>query len=662
MPPGPPHDTARLRRSVRYQVSLAFLACALCLVSCVTGIILAERVVSDRLLLVQTEHRAAFELGRGVDAAYTRLLLAAVAEGSSPGALFPEETVSLLAADLATNLQGTPSSLAEDLDAFIASARSWWVSGRAIPPRFLPPAEHLAESFPPPQEDESPGAGTDVKGESSLPAGDSPPLTPSLPEVPASLPVDTTPFLTMDDAYRRFRLDLGRLSEASLKATRDEVVRWTPLAVATPLALGLLAVFSALRMRTLISDPVDALTAAAQAITRGHESVEIPSIDPTTEFGVLADALRQMRQHLALTIDDLAERNDRLRTLFDSMPEGALLVDGEGRVSAMNLHVNALLGLTGPRRLTVGSEISPDGAQRLPSQPPKGMDSQEISVMEGDDAPPRTTHIVRRPLSNADGHSRGYVAILHDLTREKETEQVKNDFLSIVTHELKTPLTGIEGYTRLLMLGRAGPLTDQQKEFLQIIHRQSQTLRDMIQELLDISRISAGRMQYTFAPTDAALCCEKVVESHRATAQERGLELRYERSGEPQPAVVSADAQRLEQVVGNLLGNACKFTPTGGRITVRCILRSQEVEIAVEDNGRGIPERDLERVFEKFHQVDHSDTRKAGGVGLGLYICKEIVTAHSGSIQVDSEVGRGSTFVVRLARSAVPVPSEEAAV
>ncbi|MCK6528789.1 ATP-binding protein [Myxococcota bacterium] len=646
---------ARRARGVRYQVSLAFLACGLSLVSCVAAFVLAERLAGEKVDGARSTHHAAWDLGRATDAVYTRLLVlgAARTEGEEADP-FPAADFEALHRELEGGLASGSSSLAMELRLFENEARRWWDSGRAVPPRFLPAPERLPEpTGGPGDEDAGSGGAARPSPREGAVAGEARPAEPTPEEADAR-------FRDMDRAYRSFRYGLGSLTESELEATRGLLGTWLPFVVAPPFLLGLLAVYASLRMRGLISAPVEALTAAAEAITRGQEQVRIPSLDPATEFGVLAEAMRQMREHLARTILDLEERNTRLGTAFDSMADGALLVDGQGRVVILNRHANALLGLVGEARLEPGRPVAAAGLETLSRPMAGGEDSSDCSAPgPRADSPPRAVRVVRRALVGPHGEPRGFVAVLRDVTQEREAEQLKNDFLSVVTHELKTPLTGIEGYTRLVLMGRAGPVSDQQKRFLDVVYRQAQTLRGMIQDLLDISRIAAGRMTYEFrlAPVDPI--GRRVVEAQATLAHERGLELSYEGS-DPERTVVRCDPPRVEQVLANLVQNACKFTDPGGRISVRCRGEGGAVVVEVEDTGRGIPERDLPRLFDKFYQVERGDTRGAGGVGLGLYICKEIASAHGGRIEVRSQVGRGSTFTLTLPRSAeVPVGGGE---
>ncbi|MBM4319224.1 MAG: HAMP domain-containing histidine kinase, partial [Deltaproteobacteria bacterium] len=258
------------------------------------------------------------------------------------------------------------------------------------------------------------------------------------------------------------------------------------------------------------------------------------------------------------------------------------------------------------------------------------------------------SRVFRRPLTTGEGRPAGYVAVIHDVTEEKEIEQIKNDFFSMVTHELKTPLTAVEGYSKLMLKGRPGPLTEDQRRFLQIITSQAEVLKQMIGDLLDVSRIAAGRLKLDPRPVQVASLLAGAQQRFAPQAAQQGIELCLQPPREQPDPTVRLDAPRIEQVLGNLLGNALKFTPEGGRICLSWGIDQGSFAFAVSDSGVGIPPGELPRIFDKFYQVDRVETRRAGGAGLGLYICREIVAAHGGTITAQGRVEGGTIFRVEL--------------
>lgn len=226
----------------------------------------------------------------------------------------------------------------------------------------------------------------------------------------------------------------------------------------------------------------------------------------------------------------------------------------------------------------------------------------------------------------------------------KELDKLKSEFLNTVSHELRTPLTSIKAFSEIL-LDNAGEDMDTQLEFLGIINQESDRLTRLINNLLDLSRIEAGRMNWEMEPIRIREVSDACVNATRALVEKSGLSLVVKVSDE---IGTVADRDKLIQVVNNLLSNAIKFTPTGGTITLAASRQGDDIELYVEDTGKGIPAEFHERVFEKFQQVDTSSTREVKGSGLGLPIVRSIVEAHGGTVTLTSEPGKGSRFTVTV--------------
>jgi PAS domain S-box-containing protein len=245
----------------------------------------------------------------------------------------------------------------------------------------------------------------------------------------------------------------------------------------------------------------------------------------------------------------------------------------------------------------------------------------------------------------------GIVTIFRDITKEVEADRAKSEFISTVSHELRTPMTAIKGYTDLLFAGAVGPLSDNQKHFLNVIKNNTGRLIALINDLLDISRIETGRVRFEPAPVKLGEIVAGVVEAMAARAQERGLTLTYEvDAGLPE---VMGDRDRLFQVLTNLVGNAINYTPTGS-VTVEATNVGMAVQVSVLDTGVGIDPADIGRIFDRFYRSDDPVVQEASGTGLGLPIVKMFVEMHGGRVWVDSEKGKGSTFTFIL-----PVPGAE---
>ena len=235
--------------------------------------------------------------------------------------------------------------------------------------------------------------------------------------------------------------------------------------------------------------------------------------------------------------------------------------------------------------------------------------------------------------------------------RLQKVERLKNGFLSTVSHELRTPLTSIRGSLGLLASGAVGALSDEGVEVVAIAERNAVRLITLINDILDIERLETGTVELQFAQVSVESILRRAMESLPAFGQTHGITVEAPEVS----SMIWADADRIVQVLVNLLSNAVKFSPSGGVVTIGVGLRENWVEFRVTDRGRGVPAAHRQMIFERFRQVETSDAREKGGTGLGLAICKSIIEQHGGTIGVESEEGRGSTFWFRVATTLAPV-------
>jgi len=244
-------------------------------------------------------------------------------------------------------------------------------------------------------------------------------------------------------------------------------------------------------------------------------------------------------------------------------------------------------------------------------------------------------------------------AILYE--RTKELDRLKSEFVAVVSHEVRTPLTSIKGSLELLGDERFHTLPAPQKELLGICQANTERLISLINDILDFSKLESSRLSLNFERMDVGRVLVEAVENIRNLAAIRGVELDVKI--DPTAGSVEADPMRVGQVATNLIGNAIKFSPERGRIEVFASGDEGSVTISVKDYGKGIAQRDLSRLFQRFAQLDSSTTRKAGGTGLGLVISKGIVEQHGGKIWVESALGKGSTFSFSMPRTRPAEPS-----
>ncbi|NQU58630.1 MAG: PAS domain S-box protein [Rhodospirillales bacterium] len=244
------------------------------------------------------------------------------------------------------------------------------------------------------------------------------------------------------------------------------------------------------------------------------------------------------------------------------------------------------------------------------------------------------------------GGEHKFIGIFRDITERKEIDRAKSEFVSTVSHELRTPLTSIKGALGLIQSGVVGELPDKLKSMLSIAYSNSDRLVLLINDILDMEKISAGKMDFTMEPTNMVSLLEEAMEANRGYGVEHDVTFRC--SFYDDNILVQGDKGRLMQVLSNLMSNAAKFSPDGERVELSVIRNGDTIRTAVKDNGTGIPENFRDRIFDKFTQADSSDTRQKGGTGLGLSITQAIVELHGGSIGFETETGKGSTFYFDL--------------
>jgi two-component system phosphate regulon sensor histidine kinase PhoR len=243
-------------------------------------------------------------------------------------------------------------------------------------------------------------------------------------------------------------------------------------------------------------------------------------------------------------------------------------------------------------------------------------------------------------LHDSSGLRQGTILVFHDLTRVKQLERTREEFVANVSHELRTPLSLIKGYVETLLEGaRENPeLTNR---FLQTIQRNSERLQFLIEDLLTISELESGRLTMNVQPLPLAPLVDRVVEDYRVEARARGTLVQ----NEVPELVIRGDGERLQQVLGNLVANAIKYGRKEGTVTIGAEVHENGfTHVWVKDDGPGIPAEALNRVFERFYRVDKARSREAGGTGLGLSIVKHIVQSHGGTVWAASELGKGATF------------------
>jgi two-component system phosphate regulon sensor histidine kinase PhoR len=344
---------------------------------------------------------------------------------------------------------------------------------------------------------------------------------------------------------------------------------------------------------------------------------------------------------------ELREQTQRTAALFDRMIEGLIVVDATGRIRLANRAAGEMFGFEPPAtgrtilEATRHHEVAAVVARLDLAPEVLGHELRLEGV-----AATRFFQVNALALREAGGARDGAILVFHDLTRLRQLESVRQEFVANVSHELRTPLSLIKSATETLLDGGKNDPTALTR-FLEIIDKHANRLTLLIDDLLLLSTLDSGRMQLNLQPVALRVAAQEALEDFTAKAAARGVTLE---NAVPPALVARADADRLRQVLSNLLDNAIKYGRTDGRVTIKgCALPAQgRVEISVCDDGPGLAPEASARVFERFYRADKARSREQGGTGLGLAIVKHVVQAHAGEARVESEPGKGAEFIITL--------------
>jgi len=402
------------------------------------------------------------------------------------------------------------------------------------------------------------------------------------------------------------------------------------------LFLGVIGLLVFLRLTPTIGAVGD-LSDALGRLTAGDLDARVL---PRTqdELGDLTRAYNQMADRLRDTIGALQEERARLSGLLERMTDGVLITDGEGRVRLINPAAARMLGVS-PEDALGRSFVQVAWDHRLVGLWEESRQRREEGVGLIEMGPRRPVfYAVVTPLEGEEGSA---LVLLQDLTRIRELETVRRDFVANVSHELRTPLATLKALVETL---QEGALEDPEAagRFLERMEEEVDRLDRLVGELLELARIESGHTPLEMGRVEVAEVVEPTVEGLRPLAERKGLSLTAHLP--PDLPAVLVDVDQMRRAIANLVRNGIQFTPSGG-VTVRAERMGDEVVISVQDTGVGIPSEDLPRIFERFYKPRGS---RSGGAGLGLAIAKHIVQAHNGRIWAESTEGRGSTFYVAL--------------
>lgn len=398
-----------------------------------------------------------------------------------------------------------------------------------------------------------------------------------------------------------------------------------------------------------IVQPIKQLTDRADSLAAGSGG-GLLTVDNRDELGELVAAFNQMQAQVADRVADLTNSNERLGTVLGSMDEGIIAVDSEERIQLANSASRKLLAVvTGDpigRHLLEASRSRPlhDTVRECLAM---GRSTQAEFEASGKH---RRTLTVRATCLPGDPCP-GAVVWLHDSTDLRRLENLRQEFVANVSHELKTPLAAIKAYAETLRLGAVND-AEHNLEFVARIEEQANRLHDLILDLLQIARIETGREVFEITEVAVRRVVDACIAEYRGVADRKQIALEVDPS--PHPLSVRADEQGLRSIVNNLVDNAIKYTPEGGQVTIRWHSAGEHALLEVQDTGIGISAEDQSRVFERFYRADKARSREMGGTGLGLSIVKHLSQAFGGSVELQSRLGKGSTFQVTLPVSQQP--------
>jgi len=412
----------------------------------------------------------------------------------------------------------------------------------------------------------------------------------------------------------------------------------------------LIVILSGYILLKIIAQPVGDLVDTLKRLTASPFKKET-QVYSTDELSHLARAISELEIQLRNKIEEVTTEKEYLQAVLKGMAEGVLVVNDKGHIIMINDALRKLFSLSTevvdrtPLEFIRNAEL--EGAIREAIR--EGKNSSFELALPSSMGKTFEVNVVGL-LSSLEGFHkmgkgmRGAIAVFHDISRLKELEKVRQDFVANVSHELRTPLATIKGYAETLL---EGALKEEVAfQFVQVIKRQSDRLTKIVEDLLTLSKIESKEFELKMENLSLPELVEDVLSFIQEAAGKKNISVSCEI---PSSLTVSGDWNYLEQVLFNLLDNAIKYGGEGGRITISAVQKNQsEVEISISDNGIGIPKEDLPRIFERFYVVDKSRSKKLGGTGLGLSIVKHIVLLPNGTINVTSTPGEGTTISINM--------------
>ena len=432
----------------------------------------------------------------------------------------------------------------------------------------------------------------------------------------------------------------------AVTAVDKELRRLTLRLVAGALIIALITSLVCLIISKRISRPIEEMRKGADRFAGGdlNHRLEAPS---TAELAGLAKAMNKMAEELENRIQAIIQQGKESETVLSSMLEGVLALDLEERITQLNGAAGKLFDVK--VELLKGRSIQEVIRHRkvhemISATLKDGKTSEkDVALFQNRE---QVLNIRCTPMLDTNGDRNGALLVINDVTRLRQLENLRRDFAANVSHEIKTPLTAIKGFVQTLLQGAVDNQEDRQR-FLKIIHKHVNRLTAIVDELMELSRLENDRegIQLTTTGVSIQNMLASAVTLCRPNADAKQIAFDVQC---PADLTAQMDLPLMEQAAVNLLDNAVKYSPPESRITIIAARGEKEITIQFIDNGLGIEEKHLPRLFERFYRVDKARSRQMGGTGLGLAIVKHIVQSHGGSIEVASTLGKGSVFTIHL--------------
>ncbi len=441
-------------------------------------------------------------------------------------------------------------------------------------------------------------------------------------------------YVAVPISYQDEILGVARVS-LPLTAVESLVRQVTVSIIIAMAAAAVLVTLAAWIIARITTRPIRELTAASKQIASGELGQKI-TIEAKDEVGELAHAFNEMSLRLKESVAEISEDRARLATILDNMADGVIMTDDEGSISLANRAAEKLFNF----RETVGKPlieaVRDHEVDELLKLCLKTAKTQSVNYESG------TSKKYLRAIAIPINHS-GVLLLFQDLTELIKLQTTRRELIGNISHEFRTPLAGIKAMVETL---QGGAVDDKKaaRDFLTRIDGEVDRLTQLVAELTELSRIETGKAELKQEPVDLNHLVEEIVSQLSPQAERQKLTIEKKLAADLPP--VTADKARVRQVISNLVHNAIKFTPEGGKITITTRALGGAVGVDIADTGIGIPEEDLPHVFERFYKGDKA--RAEAGTGMGLAIAKHVVEAHGGTIRVESEEGKGSTFSFSL--------------